>query len=254
MKMIEEIRKGLRRASEKAGIEDPAVHIEHPDELTHGDFSSNVALVYSKKLKTGAKELAERIIEEFMRYPPESVDSVSLAGPGFININLSRKYFVKSIQEILERENDYGRQEIGKGKTILAEYSSPNIAKPFTVGHLRSTIIGDAIANILDSLGYTVVRDNHLGDWGTQFGKLLVALEKWGDIGKIEKSESPIKDLAGLYVRFHTEAENDNSLEDMARVKFQELENGGNGEIQEIWKKCIDLSKKEFERIYEQLG
>ncbi|MDP3962394.1 MAG: arginine--tRNA ligase, partial [bacterium] len=184
----------------------------------------------------------------------ESVDSVSLAGPGFININLSRKYFVKSIQEILERENDYGRQEIGKGKTILVEYSSPNIAKPFTVGHLRSTIIGDAIANILDSLGYTVVRDNHLGDWGTQFGKLLVSLEKWGDIGEIEKSESPIKDLASLYVRFHTEAENDSSLEDMARLKFQELENGGNGEIQEIWKKCIDLSKKEFERIYEQLG
>lgn len=249
--MIEEIRKGLHKAAEKAGIDNPEVHLEHPDEISHGDFSSNVALINAKRLKINPKEMAEKVIAKFEK--PEHVESVEIAGPGFINVRLSRKYFIEGIQEILEKKSEYGRQELGKGKTVLMEYSSPNIAKPFTVGHLRSTIIGDSIANILDCLGYNVVRDNHLGDWGTQFGKLLVALEKWGDLDEIEKSEFPIKELVALYVKFHEEAEKDAALEDLAREKFAKLEGGNDPEIMEIWKKCIELSKKEFERIYEKL-
>ena len=235
------------------GIENPEVHIEHPDDISYGDFSSNIALIYSKQLKTNPKALAEKIIEELKKEMPENVESVSIAGPGFINFRFASKYFLNQLDKILKNGNKYGRSLENK-KTVLVEYSSPNIAKPFTVGHLRSTIIGDAIANILNFSGYNIVRDNHLGDWGTQFGKLTVALEKWGNLVEIEKSESPIKELVALYVRFHEEAEKDPALEDMAREKFQLLEEGNSPEIRKTWEKCIELSKKEFERIYEQLG
>ncbi len=251
--IIQNLKTSIEQVAIKMGIENPEVHIEHPDDISYGDFSSNIALIYSKQLKTNPKALAEKIIEELKKEMPENVESVSIAGPGFINFRFASKYFLNQLDKILKNGNKYGRSLENK-KTVLVEYSSPNIAKPFTVGHLRSTIIGDAIANILNFSGYNIVRDNHLGDWGTQFGKLTVALEKWGNLVEIEKSESPIKELVALYVRFHEEAEKDPALEDMAREKFQLLEEGNSPEIRKTWEKCIELSKKEFERIYEQLG
>ncbi len=251
--MIDTIKKALKMTAEHSGITDPVVHLEYPDDISHGDFSTNLAMVYAKMLKINPKILAEKIVAEFNKDLPDMVLPATVAGPGFINLHLSREYFIGQIKTILTEGVDYGKSDIGKGKTVLVEYSSPNIAKPFTVGHLRSTIIGDAIANILDFLGYKVIRDNHLGDWGTQFGKLLVALEKWGNLADLEKNKSPIKELVALYVRFHNEAELDASLEVEARKKFQHLEAGTDEEIKEIWKKCVELSKKEFTRIYEQL-
>lgn len=145
----------------------------------------------------------------------------------------------------------YGRQRVGEGRTIGIDFSSPNIAKPFGIGHLRSTAIGAAIARIHDALGYEVVRINHLGDWGTQFGKLMVAYEKWGDGDKLEAD--PIQHLYDLYVRFHQEAKEDPSLDDAGRAWFKSLEDG-DAKATAYWEEFRSLSLREFERIYDRLG
>ncbi|MCD8484533.1 arginine--tRNA ligase [Candidatus Woesebacteria bacterium] len=127
------------------------------------------------------------------------------------------------------------------------------MAKPFTIGHLRSTIIGDAVANLLEATGWTVKRDNHLGDWGTQFGKQICAIKKWGDEEEIAQSERPVKKLVELYVKFHAEAEENPELVDEGRAWFKKLEDG-DLEARRLWQKCIDWSWKEFNQIYEELG
>jgi arginyl-tRNA synthetase len=133
------------------------------------------------------------------------------------------------------------------------EYSSPNIAKPFTIGHLRSTVIGDAVANLLQATGSTVFRDNHLGDWGTQFGKQIYAIKTWGNEEEIENSDRPVKLLVDLYVKFHTEAEKNPALEDEGRKWFKKLEDGDE-EARTLWKKCVQWSMKEFKKIYKMLN
>ncbi|MEI6190971.1 MAG: arginine--tRNA ligase [bacterium] len=236
----------------------PVFTLEHPDEMSHGDFATNIALMLAKPLKKNPKELADKICEKINQNKIDEIEKVEVAGPGFINFYLSPKYFAHGLVEILNKKENYGRksktfwQNLFGGKKVIVEYSSPNIAKPFTIGHLRSTIIGDAVANILEFSGHKVIRDNHLGDWGTQFGKLIVALKKWSSIEVIEKSDKPIKDLVDLYVRFHDEAEKDKTLEDEGRAWFTKLEKGDK-EAREIWQKCVNLSLKEFERIYKVL-
>ncbi len=238
--------------------ETPAFTLEHPDEMSHGDFATNVALMLSKPLKKSPIEIARQIVEILNKNKSAEIEKIELAGPGFINFYLSPKYFAGGVGEILNQKEKYGGkkksffEKLFSGKKVIVEYSSPNIAKPFTVGHLRSTIIGDAVANILEFSGHQVIRDNHLGDWGTQFGKLIVALKKWSSIENIEKSDQPIKDLVALYVRFHEEAEKDKALEDEGRAWFSKLEKGDK-EAKSIWKKCVALSMKEFDRIYKVL-
>lgn len=229
------------------------INLEHPADFIHGDYSSNVAMVVATQVGMSPNELAKAIKTELNRNLPQEVEKVEVAGPGFINFYLSKKFFIDSLKEILTKREKYGENNLGEGKKVIVEYSSPNIAKPFSIGHLRSTIIGDAVANLLAMSGYKVIRDNHLGDWGTQFGKLIVAIKKWGDFEAIKKSDNPIKDLVALYVRFHDEAENDERLEIEGRDAFAKLENGDK-EAREIWQTCIDLSLKEFSSIYKRLG
>lgn len=145
----------------------------------------------------------------------------------------------------------YGGSDAGAGKTIIIDYSSPNIAKPFSVGHLRSTIIGQALKNILSFLGYRVIGDNHLGDWGLQFGKLLCAFDRWGD--EVELRRSPTGHLLMLYVRFHEEAKANPELEVAARDWFRRLETG-DPEARRRWQQFVELSKAEFNRIYDLLN
>ena len=236
----------------------PVFTLEHPDEMSHGDFATNIALMLAKPLKKNPVELAKQISEKINQNKISEIEKVEVAGPGFINFYLSPKYFANSLAEILNKKENYGRKNktfwknLFDSQKVIVEYSSPNIAKPFTIGHLRSTIIGDAVANILEFNGHKVIRDNHLGDWGTQFGKLIVTLKKWSSIEIIEKSDKPIKDLVDLYVKFHDEAEKDKSLEDEGRAWFAKLEKGDK-EAREIWQKCVSLSLKEFERIYNVL-
>jgi arginyl-tRNA synthetase len=229
------------------------INLEHPEELSHGDYSCNIAMILAKQVAQNPRELAEKIVAEINERKPEEISRVEVAGPGFINFYLSSEFFVNESKEILCDCNDFGRSKIGEGKKVVVEYSSPNIAKPFTIGHLRSTVIGDAIANILDYSGYKVIRDNHLGDWGTQFGKLIVAIKTWSSLDKIKKSKQPIKDLVDLYVKFHDEAEKDLALDNEARDWFTKLEKN-NKEAKNIWNVCVKLSMKEFEKIYKRLG
>lgn len=256
----EEIEKLIKKSLSNLGIENTQVSLEHPADLAMGDYSTNVAMVLAKTEKKNPVELAQKIVEEISTRSDlgnskrsdlwlEKVEAKN----GFINFYLSKEFFASSLKEILEKGEDFGKNESGKGKKIIVEYSSPNIAKPFTVGHLRSTIIGDAVANLLAFSGYEVLRDNHLGDWGTQFGKMIVAIKKYGNEAEIEKSAQPVRDLVALYVKFHEEAEKDPALEDEAREWFTKLEMA-DPEARRIWQKCVDLSMVEFDRMYKMLG
>lgn len=174
----------------------------------------------------------------------ETIETIELSG-GFLNIYLNRKLLSDII---LTNEQTF---DIGQGKTIVIDYSSPNIAKSFGVGHLRSTVIGNALKNIYLALGYQVIGINHLGDWGTQFGRMIVAYQKWGDEAKIKKN--PIVELQKLYVYFHEQEQEDPSLTQAARDAFLELEKG-NPEYTKLWETFRAESLKEFMKIYDLLG
>jgi len=171
---------------------------------------------------------------------------------GYLNFTLDRAAYARlALREFAAAPEAYGRSLEGAGRTIVIDYSSPNIAKPFSVGHLRSTIIGQALKEILTWLGYTVIGDNHLGDWGTQFGKLLCAFELWGDEAELEKD--PTGHLLKLYVRFHDTAKADPGLDTGARDWFRRLETG-DSTARALWLRFVKLSRAEFDRIYGLLG
>jgi len=222
----EKIKKSIEDALKKLEIEAKEIHLEHPEDLSHGDYSTNVAMVLAPKSGLKPLQLAEKLKSDLSKGLQKGgfIEKIDIAGPGFINFYLSPEFFNESIKEILERKSDFGKNDLGKGKKVIVEYSSPNIAKPFTIGHLRSTIIGDSIAKILEFSGHQVIRDNHIGDWGTQFGKLIVAIKKWGDEKKLNKSKNPVKILVDLYIKFHKEVEKNPKLEDEAREWFKKLE------------------------------
>lgn len=230
-------------------INSSQVEFERPQDESHGDWSTNIAMVLSKELKKNPREIAQTIVDSLGNI--EEIEKIEIAGPGFINFTLDHRYFQENLKKLLSDGSDFGKGKI-KNQNIVVEYSSPNIAKPFSIAHLRSTIIGDAVANILEFSGYKVFRDNHLGDWGTQFGKLIYAIKEWGNIDEIKSSENPIKELVNLYVKFHVEADKDKELETRGREWFKKLEDGDK-EARELWQICIDLSFKEFNRIYEIL-
>lgn len=221
--------------------------IEIPPKSDMGDFAFpcfQLAKVMKKAPNMIAKDIADVINKD--RF--EKVESL---GP-YINFFMDKVKFSESIvNEILSEKDSYGSSKIGDGKRYLVEYSSPNIAKPFHVGHLFTTAIGNALYKMLKFEGYDTVRINHLGDWGTQFGKLISAYKRWGNEEAIEKS--PITELLRIYVKFHDEAEKNPSLEDEGRMYFKKLEEGDN-EAVELWKRFKDLSLKEFNNIYSILG
>lgn len=170
----------------------------------------------------------------------------------YINFFTDKSVYAAEVMESIAKTGEnYGTSEEGKGKTIVIDYSSPNIAKPFHVGHLRSTVIGSALYKIFEKMGYECVGVNHLGDWGTQFGKLIEAYKLWGS--KEEVEEKGISELTRIYVKFHEEAEKDPSLDDRARAWFVKMQDGDKEAIT-LWKWFYDISIKEFERVYEKLG
>ncbi len=219
------LRDQLRQTIAKAaGVDISQVTLEHPNLESFGDYSTNIAI----KNKLDAKAIAAKI------------PGATVAGPGFINITLTPENLLNLMSTVCNLP------DVGHGQTVIVEYSSPNIAKHFGIGHLRSTIIGQALYNLHKALGYKVIGDNHLGDWGTQFGKLLYMIDKYSitdyDIDKLEE----------IYIEFHKLAVNDKTLEDEARKWFKKLEDG-NKWAREIWQKCIQISMREFNRIYDLL-
>ena len=179
------------------------------------------------------------------------IDKIEVMGP-YVNFFLNKSVFLKDVvDEILREGENYGKSDVGENRTVIVEFSSPNIAKPFHVGHLFTTVIGNSLSRIFKFEGYQTERINHLGDWGTQFGKLITGYERWIDKDKLV--ESPIEELNRIYVKFHEEADIDPSLNDEARMHFKNLEDGVKYEV-ELWTQFRDLSLKVFKEVYEELG
>ncbi len=223
--------------------------VEEPKTSGLGDISIpvfSVVKVLKKPLKDVADLVVELIKQSTFYY---AISEVKIVG-GFVNISLDRLYFSEAVIKEAKKEN-YGSLNLGENKTIVIDYSSPNIAKPFSVGHLRSTIIGQAIGNILEKLGYNVVRINHLGDFGTQFGKIIYAYLNFGDKELVKTN--PIEELTKLYVEFHELAEKNPELEEKAREIFKELEQG-NPEYYELWSYFREVSLEEYMKVYQELG
>lgn len=231
-----------------AGVKMEEIFLEHPENLGHGDYATNIAMVLAKKKKQKPRELAEKIVAKIPK--TDFLEKIEVAGPGFINFWLSNKILTGEPLKIIEQGLKYGSFNVGQGKTAIIDYSSPNIAKRFTIGHLRSTIIGQVLYNLYQFCGWKVIGDNHLGDWGTQFGKMIVAVRKWA---KKPISKLSIDEMEELYVKFHEEVEKDSCLDDLARQAFKNLEDGKNEE-RKIWRQLVDASMQEFQKIYHLLG
>jgi arginyl-tRNA synthetase len=252
MQIQDEIKQALAQVAAQLIQADLAeVELERPTDSKFGDFSSNLAMQLFAQVKEtndykSPRDLAQALVDALVK--PAQAQKIEIAGPGFINFYLTPEFHFSQAKQLIEQ----GLPNTLSGEVVV-EYSSPNIAKPFTVGHLRSTIIGDAIANLLQSLGKQVYRDNHLGDWGTQFGKQICAIKAWGSEEEIDQAERPVKKLVELYVKFHQETEQNPELEDEAREWFKKLENG-DAEARRLWQKCIDWSWVEFDKIYRLLN
>ena len=231
---------------------DEDIKIEHPSEAKNGDYSTNIAMILAKKEKQNPIELSKQINEKlnFNANKIDFIEKIEIAGPGFINFYLKSDFLLKEAEKNnYEIELKTRLAEFGKGKTMVIDYSAPNIAKPFGIGHLRSTDIGQAIYNIYHILGWKCIGDNHVGDWGTQYGKLVAAIKHWGE-KDLEKMN--VDDLEKIYVKFHKEAETHPELIDESREWFSKLEKGDK-EAREIWQKCITISLREFDRVYDLL-
>ena len=240
--------------AEKTGIEAEKIAqlIAIPPEEKMGDFALP-CFSFAKTMRRSPALISDELAESLRKElgPDSSIGRVESV-KGYLNFYMNRaKASSKVVSEILEKREEYGNTDIGGKRTVIVEFSSPNIAKPFHIGHLCSTAIGNSLSKIYDTLGYNVVRINHLGDWGTQFGKLISAYKRWGDRDII--LADPINELLKIYVKFHEEAEKDPSLEDEARHYFKLLEEGDE-EVTELWQFFKDASMKEFSRMYKKLG
>ena len=244
----EKIAELLSTAVEGLTAEELLNMIEVPADRKMGDYAFpcfRLAKVLRKAPPMIAKDIAEKISHADLFANVEQVNA-------YVNMFLSRDVYVKdTLKEVIAKEDDFGRSDMGQGKTVIVEYSSPNIAKPFHIGHIRSTVIGNSIYKIYDFLGYDTVRINHLGDYGTQFGKMICAYRRWGN--KEDVVKEPIKTLLSYYTKFHVEAEHDPSLEQEARDIFTKLEKGEPEEL-ELWQWFRDESLKEFTKVYDLLG
>jgi arginyl-tRNA synthetase len=221
--------------------------IEKPKNASHGDLAFpcfTLAKVKRKSPNLIAQELSEKI-------QSPTFDHIEVVG-AYLNIFLNKKLVSeKIISEVITKKGHFAALDFGKGGNVTIDMSSPNIAKPFSMGHLRSTVIGNALALIVEKCGYKPIKINHLGDWGTQFGKLITAYKLWGDSEKVK--QNPIKELLALYIKFHEEAESNPVLEDQGRSWFKKLEDGDEEALQ-LWKWFRDESLKEFSGIYELMN
>lgn len=223
--------------------------IEIPPDNSMGDLAIP-CFAFAKIKRKNPALIAVELKDALERYNEKlGISKVDAVG-GYCNIYVNREIYVQNSINKLQQDN-LGVQKIGSNKTICMDYSSPNIAKNFHVGHLRTTIIGNSLYKIHEKLGYKVVRINHLGDWGTQFGKLIVAYKKWSSKEQVEKKG--IEELLDIYVKFNAEAEKEPELMDEARAWFVKMEQGDE-EALSIWKWFKDISMVEFERVYDILG
>ena len=223
-------------------------YIEIPKDTNNGDYAFPCFRL-AKELKKAPQMIAEDIKNQ-IKIDEKIIDKVEVAG-GYLNFYIHQEQMIKEVLQEIANHEEYGKSEIGKGKNIVIDYSAPNIAKPFHIGHLRSTVIGGALYNIYKYLGYHTIGINHLGDYGTQFGKLIEGYKLWGPEYDIEKD--PINELTKIYVRINQLCKEDEKVLEQCRMNFKLLEEG-DSYCTEIWEKFRSLSLKEFQKVYDLLG
>ncbi len=243
--VVDVIKKALDKKGIKLKGEEIEAKIEIPPSIEMGDYSFPCFFL-AEKLKDSPHQISLDIREEIGSPDETDFDDIQVQGP-YINFFIDRKNLArKVVWEVINQKKSYGISKIGKGKRIVVEFSSPNIAKPFGIGHLRSTIIGNSIANISEFLGYNVTRINYIGDWGTQFGKVLFGYEKFGKEKKL--MENPMKHLFEIYVKANKKV-----YDPKSREWFKKLEDHDKKALM-LWKLFRNLSLKEFEKVYKDLG
>ena len=242
-KIAEEISKIVN--IEKKEIE---TYIEKPIDNKNGDYAFPCFRL-AKELKKAPPIIANEIKEK-IELDTSIIEDVQVVG-GYLNFYINKETITKEVLKEISKTEKYGKTNIGNGKNIVVDYSSPNIAKPFHIGHLRSTVIGGALYNIYKYLGYNVTGVNHLGDYGTQFGKLIEGYKLWGNEYDIDKD--PINELTKIYVRINQACKEDENILNACRDNFKKLEDGDQYCV-ELWQKFKDLSLKEFQRVYDLLG
>lgn len=226
-------------------------YIEIPKDSTNGDFSFPCFRL-AKELKKAPQVIASEIKEKLeLEESNDIIEKIDVIG-GYLNFYINKNILIKEVlSEINKEKENYGASDIGKGKNIIVEYSSPNIAKEFHIGHLRTTVIGAAFYNIYKYLGYNTIGINHLGDYGTQFGKMIEGYKRWGEEYNLE--ENPIEELTKMYIRINDLCKSDENVLNACRENFRKLEEGDK-ECIELWNKFKDLSLKEFYKTYDMLG
>lgn len=231
---------------ERYGVVAPATGFSVPTDIAHGDLATSVALSLGRAVKQNPAAVAGHIAEHLRTLP--SVASCSVAGPGYINIRLASTTLLQELRKVIDACHPQ-KTRAGEAPVII-EYSGPNIAKPLGIHHISGAVVGQAVSNLYTHGGYPVIRWNYLGDWGTQFGKLAVAINKWG----LQKPAAgyTIDELLAQYVRFHVEAENDPILEDQARAAFRSLEQG-DPTLRVFWKDVLTVTKASLHTLYERL-
>lgn len=223
-------------------------YIEIPKDTQNGDYAFPCFRL-AKELKKAPQQIANEIKEK-MEIDNNIIEKVEIVG-GYLNFYIQKQKIIKEVLEEIAKKEEYGRTQIGEGKNVVIDYSSPNIAKPFHIGHLRSTVIGGALYNIYQYLGYHTIGINHLGDYGTQFGKLIEGYKLWGEEYEIEKD--PIHELTKIYIRINQACKEDEKVLERCRENFKKLEKGDEYCIQ-IWEKFKTLSLQEFQKVYDLLG
>ncbi len=238
----------LVKAAEGAGIQNPIIHLEHPEEMSHGDFSSNIAMVHAKAMKIAPKVLAEKIVEECKKDLPVEIISVEIAGPGFINFKVADSYFSKEILEISKDSENFGKLATDKGKKIMVEYTDPNPFKIFHIGHLMANTIGESISRLVEFSGAKVIRACYQGDVGLHVAKTVWAILKHGEY------KGEIKYLGDMYVIGSAKYEdNEVAKKEIIEVNkkvFEKLD----PEINKIYDAGRKLSLEYFDSIYKKLG
>ena len=225
-------------------------YIETPKDTKNGDYSFPCFRL-AKELKKAPPVIANEIKEKLEQVEEnKEIEKIEVVG-GYLNFFVNKSVLAQEVLEEVSKSEEYGKSEVGKGKNIVIDYSAPNIAKPFHIGHLRSTVIGGALYNIYKYLGYNVTGINHLGDYGTQFGKLIEGYRLWGEEYNIE--EDPINELTKIYIRINEACKEDEQILENCRNNFKKLEDG-DAYCVEIWKKFRELSLKEFQKVYDLLG
>lgn len=228
--------------------EELVTYIEVPKDVNMGDYAFPCFRL-AKELKKAPNIIAEEIKEK-LDITGTDIEKVEIVG-GYLNFTISKLEIAKvTLEEIDNKKEEYGKSNLGNNKTVIVEYSSPNIAKPFHIGHLRTTLIGRALYNMYKYLGYNTIGINHLGDYGTQFGKMIEGYKRWGQEYNIE--ENPIEELTKIYVRINALCKEDEQVLEICRDNFKKLEEGDKYCV-ELWNKFREVSLKEFYRIYDLL-